>query len=106
MFDFAAQGYAGQKNVLHFAQGLSGGSVRELADRIGKQCTGIAAVFSGDDENGYQMCLVSASEDVRPLGQQAAKQLAGRGGGKPGAFQGSVKATKTQIEEFMQTALA
>ena len=101
VFDAIAQGYAGQENAVHFASGLTGGGVRELADRIGKVCTGVAAVFSGDDESGYQMCLISQNTDVRELGRKLTEALSGRGGGKPNAFQGSVKATKDQITRWL-----
>ena len=100
VFDAIAQGYAGRENVVHFADGLTGGGVRELAEGIGKVCSGVAAVFSGDDEKGYQLCLVSGSVDVRELGKKLTDTLSGRGGGKPCAFQGSVKASKNQIAAF------
>lgn len=98
VFAAIAAGYAGKENVLHFEPDLSPAGVRELADSIGQVCAGIAAVFSGSDSIGYNMCLISRTADVRPLGAQLTKALNGRGGGKPGAFQGSVKATREQIE--------
>lgn len=100
VFDFIAQSYHGQKNVLHFAENLSGGAVRELADRIAKHCAGYAAVCSGDDETGYSICLVSQYIPVRELGTKAVAVLNGRGGGKDFAFQGTVKACKNEIESF------
>ena len=86
--------------MIHFEENLTPGSVRELADTIAAGCA-IAAVFSGTDETGYSVCLISKSEDVRELGKAMNERLNGRGGGKPGAFQGSVKATREQIEAFI-----
>ena len=100
VFDAIADRYQNAGNVVHFAEDLAPGSVRELSDRIARQCGGTAAVFSGNDEDGYSMCLVNHSQSVAELGKEMNAQLNGRGGGKPGFFQGSVKALKTQIEAF------
>ena len=95
-------GYANAGDVVHFEQGLSSAGVRELADAIAERCGGIAAVFSGDDENGYMMCLIGKNLDVKPLGTALAKALNGRGGGKPGSFQGSLRAARGEIEGFFE----
>ena len=100
VFDAIACRYAGQENVLHFAENLAGGAVRELADRIAQCCTGYAAVLSGEDARGYNLCLVSKTVNVKELGAKAVQALNGRGGGKENAFQGTVKATKVEIEGF------
>lgn len=91
---------AGKENVLHFEPALAPGQVRQLAEAIAAVCTGTAAVFSGTDETGYTLCLVSQNRDVRALGAQACQALQGRGGGKPGAFQGSFRTSKEEIEAF------
>ncbi len=104
VFAGIAAGYAGQKNVLHFAPELSPGEVRELADMIAQSCHGVAAVYAGCDESGYNLCIASRDTDVRPLGKAAFQALNGRGGGREMAVQGNVKATKAQIEAFFETA--
>ncbi len=101
VFAAIADGYAGRGEVLHFEEGLSSGTVRELADAIAAVCGGTAAVFSGSDEDGYSMCLVCHGGDVKEQGNRLTKELNGRGGGKPGFFQGSVKATRAQIESLL-----
>ena len=101
VFQNIAQGYAGKGNVLHFEENLASGSVRELADLIAETCDGVAAVFSGSDGN-HSMCIIGKNQDVKTLGTQLCKQLDGRGGGKPGCFQGSVKATRKEIEGFFE----
>lgn len=99
VFAAIADGYIGKENVLHFESDLSPAGVRELSDAISLKCSGIAAVFSGSDSIGYNMCLVSRQADVRPLGAELTSALNGRGGGKPAAFQGSVKASQAEIEK-------
>ena len=99
VFDSIAAGYENKGNVLYFAQDLTPGAVRELADRIARKCGGTAAVFCPAD-SGYQVCLVNKTESVAELGKRMNENLCGRGGGKPGFFQGSVQATREQIEAF------
>ena len=99
IFAYVARDYAGRGNVLHFAEGLAAGQVRELADAIADICGGWAAVFSGVS-GSYSFCLAARSGDLRSLGKALTAALAGRGGGKPGFQQGSVSATRAQIEAF------
>ena len=100
VFGAVAAGYAGRGDVVHFEEGLSSGAVRDLADAIAAVCGGTAAVFSGSDETGYSLCLVHHGGDVKDLGSRLTRELNGRGGGKPGFFQGSVKAPRQAIEAF------
>ena len=100
LFDRIAESYVNHQNVLYFADSLPPAAVRELADRIAQKCSGIAAVFSGSDSEGYTVCLVSKSGSVAEFGKQMNQALNGRGGGKPGFFQGSVKTTRHAIESF------
>ena len=103
VFASIAKSYENAGDVMHFEEGLTSQTVRELADAIAEVCGGIAAVFSGSDESGYSMCLIGKGLDVKPLGTALTKTLNGRGGGKPGSFQGSLKATRRDIETFFQT---
>ncbi|MBQ3488022.1 MAG: alanyl-tRNA editing protein [Clostridia bacterium] len=102
LFASVAGGYAGRGDVLHFAEDLAPASVRELADQIAEVCGGTAAVFSGTDEAGYSFCLVTRTGDLRERTKAMTAALNGRGGGKPGFQQGSVKCAKAQIEAFFQ----
>ena len=95
LFEITAESYAGKGDVVHFAEELTPGQVRELADSIGAVCGGVSAVFSGDS-----FCLVRKDGDVKALGQALTKAFNGRGGGKAGVFQGSLKATREEIRDF------
>ncbi len=102
LFDAIARDFANKGDVLYFAENCQSSALRELADRLAQSCGGTAAVFSGSDEAGYSVCLVNKSADVKALGQAMNAALSGRGGGKPGFFQGSVRATRAQIEAFFR----
>ena len=99
IFDTIAAGCAGKGDVVHFEPDLTSNALRELADRMASVCGGTAAVFS-ENENGCGMCLVNKNGDVKGLGNDLCAALGGRGGGKPGYFQGSVKAGRKQVEAF------
>ena len=105
LYDKIAKEFAGQGDVVYFADGFATSAIRELADKIGSLCGGTAAVFSGSDEGGYSVCLVNKTADLKALGQAMNQSLNGRGGGKAGFFQGSVQATKTQITAFFRGVL-
>lgn len=100
IFAGIAAGYAGQGNVLHFAEDLDGNGLRELTDQIAEKCGGRAAVFCGKDGEGYAYCLSSREEDLRAFGKEMTAALNGRGGGKPGFQQGRVSANRVTIEAF------
>lgn len=99
VFAAIAESYAGKDRAIHFEEGLTPGSVRELADAIAEKAD-TAIVLSGKDESGYNICIISKTADTRELGKAVNAALKGRGGGKPGAFQGSLQATKAEIEAF------
>lgn len=100
IFAATAAGYAGAGDVVHFEDGLDNVAVRELADAIAQVCGGTAAVFSGSDDAGYAFCLVSRTEDLRPLGKDLTRSLNGRGGGKPDCQQGRLQSSREAIAAF------
>ncbi|MBQ7340891.1 MAG: alanyl-tRNA editing protein [Oscillospiraceae bacterium] len=100
MFGHIAQEYAEAGDTVYFAEDLMPDKVRELADAIADTCGGIACVLSGNDEDGYNFCLVSRTKDVRDAGRSMAGALGGRGGGRPEAFQGKLAATAEKIREY------
>lgn len=99
LFETVAKSYVNQERVLRFEEGLQPVGVRELADQIGKVCK-TAVVCSGSNESGYSICIIG--QGAKELGEKAAAALNGRGGGKPEAFQGSLKADHDEITQFMQ----
>ena len=102
LFSLMAAQYRDAGDVVLFENDLSPAAIRELADALASVCGGTAAVFSGEEERGYNVCLCSRTEDLRQLGKQINEALHGRGGGKPGFFQGSVNATREEIEKFFE----
>ena len=100
LFATIAQNFADTENVLYHAPDITPAALRELADAIGNLCTGYAVVYTGNDEEGYGICIISRNQDIRALGAEAAKALNGRGGGKPSCFQGKFQTTQKEIIHF------
>ena len=100
LYDAIANSYVNRKDVLIIDDTIP--SPRELADKIAGKCQGYAAVFAGRDGSGYNFCIISRDTDLRPLGKGLTAALNGRGGGKPECQQGSVKATRSEIEAFFR----
>ena len=99
LFAYIAQSYVNQRLAVHFEENLSPVANRELCDAIAGYAT-MAVTLSGTDEAGYSFCLVTRDGDLREQTKRLTAALGGRGGGKPNFQQGSVKATKAQIEAF------
>ena len=100
LFDTIAAGYADCGDVVCFEADLPPAAVRELTDKIAAVCGGTAAVFSGTDETGYNICILG--ESAKEMGTSLTQVFSGRGGGKPGTFQGSISATKEDLLKFFQ----
>ena len=101
LFEFVAKTYEGQALAVHFEQDLSPVANRELCNAIAEGCQ-MAVTLSGNDENGYSLCIISRTEDAKALGAAFTAALGGRGGGKREAFQGSTSASRAAIEKIFQ----
>ena len=92
----------GAGRVIRFVEDLNPVEVRMLADRLAQKAD-FAAVFSGNDGEGYKYVMCSAHTDVAALGKKFNETLNGRGGGRNPMVQGSVMAERAKIEEFLLT---
>ena len=99
-FAAIAKEYENAGDVLRFEPKLDSTGLRELCDTIAQSCGGRAAVFSGEDGQGYGYCLAARQGDLRQLGKELTAALNGRGGGKPNFQQGRVAATQAEIQQF------
>ena len=99
-FAAIAREYENAGDVLRFEPKLDSTGLRELCDTIAQSCGGRAAVFSGEDGQGYGYCLAARQGDLRQLGKELTAALNGRGGGKPNFQQGRVAATQAEIQQF------
>ncbi len=99
LFAVKAAQYAGAGDVLLFESAMSPDALRRLTDAVMQTCGGRCAVFSGADGN-YKYAVGQKNGDLRELVKSLNAALTGRGGGKPFFAQGSVAASKEEIEAF------
>ena len=98
LFSLRAEKAGGEKYCA-FDDSGSADDARIFCDMLAEK-VGVAAVFSGSDENGYKYAVASRTKDVRPIGKELNAVCSGRGGGKPDMVQGSVSAKRSEIEKF------
>ena len=99
-FAALAREYAGAGEVLLFEDGLTPDGLRRLCDAILRTCGGRCACFSGQEGEGYKYAVGEKEGDLRAFVKTMNQTLDGRGGGKPGFVQGSVRAGREEIEAF------
>lgn len=86
-------------DVLLIEDAMSPDSTRRLCDAVMQSCGGLCAIFSEKD-GGYNYAIGCKDGDLRELVRKLNSDLNGRGGGKPFFVQGSVCASKDEIEAF------
>lgn len=92
--------YAGAGDVILFEDGLSPDGLRRLCGAVLHACAGRCACFSGGDGQGYKYAVGHQGGDLRAFVKELNQALSGRGGGKPDFVQGSVQASRGEIEAF------
>lgn len=99
LFAKIAADHKGKENVLIFEKNLSPDGIRRLCDALTQHCSGYCAVFS-EKEGGFSYAIGSRTEDLKDFSRNLNTSLNGRGGGKPNFVQGSVGASKEEVEAF------
>ena len=95
----------GTANPVFFEDNLDADTRREFVNLLTERCSGIACVFTGNDESGYRYIFGSKTEDTRPLCKTLNGQFGGKGGGKPEMVQGSLSGTQEEIMAAIETFL-
>ena len=87
-------------NIVLFEDGADMNSLRALVLDGMNHAGGVCAGFSGDDENGYTYVIASKNVALRGKSKEINTALNGKGGGSDEMIQGSVKATREEIEKY------
>ena len=88
--------------VLLFEEELDPAAMRSFVNDAMEITTGICGVFIGNEEEGYRYVLGSKEQNINAIAKEMNQAFNGRGGGKPPMVQGSLKAAKENIEEFLK----
>lgn len=101
-FERTAQDLSGAGDCLLLTGKMESESVRKLAVCVMESCGGTAAVFAGEDGNGYHYAVGCKDGDLRELTKSVNAELSGKGGGKPFFVQGNVSASAAEILPFFE----
>ncbi|MBQ3404784.1 MAG: alanyl-tRNA editing protein [Oscillospiraceae bacterium] len=91
-------------NICVFEPDFDGDMLRHVVNVGMELCGGICAAFSGGDR-AWKYCMGSKNVNISKAGKQINADLSGRGGGKPPMIQGSMTASRQEIEEYFKKAL-
>lgn len=100
-FSHRASILRGVGDVLLFEEAMAPDSICRLAARVMESCGGRCAVFSGEEGN-YRYAIGQQDGQLKQLTIELNRALNGQGGGKPNFVQGSVRATRREIEDFFR----
>ncbi len=103
--DRTAEKLNGAGNLLLFAEGYDPVLVQKLAARVMETCGGAVFAMSGTDGEGYHFAAGEKDGDLKALVREMNGALSGKGGGRPYFQQGSLRADRKQIGEFLQSRL-
>ena len=87
--------------VVLFEEGLTPFDLCQCGKLMAPQVP-VGLVLSGSDQEGYHYAMVSEDQDVRAFGKALNAGCNGRGGGKPHLVQGSLTASRQEIDQFLQ----
>lgn len=77
-------------------------ALRNFVNGAVKKTEKLCAVFAGNDETGYKYIIASENIPLRTVSKEITHVLGGKGGGSDVMIQGSVTATRTEIEQFFK----
>lgn len=86
-------------DVIAFTEEADIKNMRECVNALIEEHTGLCGIFSGNDMEGYTFVIGSKTVDCSAIATALRQQLSAKGGGSKLMVQGSVMATKSQIEE-------
>ena len=102
LFALRAQALAGRGDVLLLEPSMRPDGARKLADAAARSAGGLAAVFAGAGSDYVYALVRSDGADIAPLVRRLNAALSGRGGGRNGFAQGSVRADAAAIRAFFE----
>ena len=88
-------------DVTIFSEDLDAKTIRDGVNTLMERHEGLCAIFSGDDEAGYNFVIGSKTRDCAAIATGMRELLGAKGGGSRQMAQGSVMASRSEIERIM-----
>lgn len=92
------------EHALLFVDKMDTIAIRNTVNELVEKYTGFCAVFSGDEENGYQFIVGSKNKDCKELAQVFRNELGAKCGGNTPMIQGSMNAPAERISTCLKQA--
>jgi len=92
-------------NICVFDNVLDDVALRELVNLLMEKCGGMAAAFSGNDEQGYKYIIGSRNLDLRANLKAINAGIGGKGGGSKEMIQGRASGASESIKNFFSLSL-
>ncbi len=89
------------ENYVLFEEDVDKNVARRFVDEGKNKCSGICAIFLGNDETGYHYILGSKSADLKAYSKEFHEALGGKGGGKGEMVQGTVPASEAEVRALV-----
>lgn len=90
-----------QEHVVLFEKELDQNAMRNAVNHLTEAHRGLCAFWSGEDKEGYNFIIGSKNIDCKMVATALREKLQARGGGSNVMIQGSVCATREQIEKTL-----
>ena len=88
-------------DVTIFMEDLDAKTMRDGVNALVEKHEGLCAIFSGNDEDGYNFVIGSRTRDCAAIATGLRELLGAKGGGSKQMAQGNVAATRNQIENTL-----
>ena len=88
-------------DVTIFMEDLDAKTMRDGVNALVEKHEGLCAIFSGNDEDGYNFVIGSRTRDCATIATGLRELLGAKGGGSKQMAQGNVAATRNQIENTL-----
>lgn len=92
-----------EKDLLLFTEPLDTIAIRNAVNELTQTYEGYCAIFSGTDQDGYQFIIGSRTRDCRTLASALKDELGSKGGGTQAMVQGSLPASQSRIQDFINS---
>jgi len=88
-------------DVTIFTEDLDAKTMRDGVNYLVAHHQGLCAIFSGNDEDGYDFVIGSATRDCSAIAAGLRELLGAKGGGSKQMAQGNIQATRSAIENTL-----
>ena len=89
------------QDVTIFTEGLNAKNLRDGVNALMERHEGLCAIFDGNDDSGYSFVIGSRTRDCSAIAKGLRELLNAKGGGSRQMAQGSVQATRSELEETL-----